>query len=308
MAQYDWLRPYIGRVPRIDDPLRQAIYKLGGMASAYYYPPGTADWDQKAKQLVLNEQTVEYAYTKFTPLEIRYQPGSRPVLERLVARIVKPGMSEREKVMAILKYCHGGYKADFPNPLPPNTIFLNAREEEVLKLGGGQCEDRSRVIICLCQVAGIPARLVAVYGYFCPENGYTTRGGHAIVEIFVDGGWAFFDSSLMDFYCLHPDGRFVSLWDILRNPELVENQPESVYRDCGTTREKFIWYRDEYVNSRADGTVSNYGVWDDWRYDWNWTRICYDKTDPGRVERRKFNLECRIKVLTEIGVPREEIK
>ena len=45
------IQDYTGRYPRIDDPLMRAAYLRGVTVSAVYYPPGTADWDQKARQV-----------------------------------------------------------------------------------------------------------------------------------------------------------------------------------------------------------------------------------------------------------------
>ena len=302
------IQQYAGRSPRIDDPLMRAAFERNMIVSSWYYPPGTADWDLNACQVLLNEETADYLYTAHTPLDLHYVPGSRPMLERLVHRIAPPAMTEREKVFAIIRYCHHGMKDDFKSPLPENTIILNATEEEILKFGGGQCEDRSRLIICLCQIAGISARYIAAASHFRPEEGYALHGGHAIVEIFMEGGWAFFDSSCMDFYCLRDDGRIASLWDLRQHPELVENQPDSVYQECGTTKEGFVAYRDNHLSTRAVASISNYFVWDGWRYDWTWVRICYDKSDEEHRQGKKKRAELRIKLLTDIGIPREDIK
>jgi transglutaminase-like putative cysteine protease len=294
------IRQYVGRFPRIDDPLMKAGYIRSVSVSEKVYGPGTADWDQKATQVVLNEKTADYLYTSFTPLSINYQPGSRPVLERLVNRLIRPEMSEREKVFAILKYCHGGFRTDYPGVVPENVVLLNASEEDILQMmNSGQCESLSRVIICLCQVAGISARFVASYSYFRPEEGYAVHGGHAIVEIYLEGGWAFFDS-VSDLYCLRDDGNIASLWDLLSNPGLVETQPDSVYKDCGKTKEAFIRYRDEFLTKKQVVTLTNYYVWDYWRYDWKWA----PKT-PGLGE---YADELRKKLLTDIGVPADKIK
>lgn len=295
------LQPYTGRVPRIDDPLMRIAYLYDASGSEHFYGRGTADWDQKATQMALNEETADHLYTNFTPLNTHYVPGSRPVLERIVNRVIRPEMSEREKVFAILKYCHGGFLKEFPDP--KGKFFLNMMEEELLKNGGGQCEDRSRLICCLCQIAGIPARFVASYQYFVPEQGYRLRGGHAIVEIYLEGGWAFFDS-LGDFYCLKQNGGIASLWELICNPQLVEAQPESVYKDCRKTKEQFVKYRDDYLTKKQVVTLTNYYVWDYWRYDWKWIDYGGLQTPEHEAERR----QSLIKALKEIGVPESKIK
>lgn len=294
------LRQYTGRFPRIDDPLMRAAYIYDVSISAYWYGRGTADWDQKAAQMVLNGDTSDYLYTSFTPLTLNYAPGSRPLLERIARRLVRPEMSTRAKVFAVLKYCHGGFRDEFPEP--KGKFFLNMREEELLQNGGGQCEDRARLICCLCQIAGLPARFVASYTRFVPEAGYAQRGGHAVVEIYIEGGWCFFDS-LDDFYCLRPDGRIAGLWDLVCDPQLVAEQPEAVYKDCGKTRAEFVKYRDTNLNKKQVLTLTNYSVWDGWRYDWKWIDYAGARTPAFQAERRKLFL----KLLNEIGVRADKV-
>ena len=302
MISSDSLQQYAGRYPRIDDPLMRAAYLRGVTISESYYPPGTADWDQKARQVVLNEETADYLYTVHTPLDLHYVPGSRPQLERVVSRVVDPSMKERGKVLAIVDYCHHGFREDYADILPEKMVVLNAREEEVLKLNGGQCEDRARLMICLCQIAGIPARLVVVYSHYRSEENYAVHGGHAIVEIFCEDAWAFFDTNVMDFYCRRDDGRIASLWDLRQRPELVENQPDSVYQGGSTTKEKFVWYRDEYLSNRSSATISNYCAWDWWRYDWRWIPVSRapGNADTERLRRERRALDRRL--LAEIGI------
>jgi transglutaminase-like putative cysteine protease len=294
------IQEFVGRRPRIDDPLKRAAYVYDVTLSETVYPPGTADWDQKNGQALLTEETAEYLYSAYTPLTLHYQPGSRPLLERVVARVCRPEMTEREKVFAIINYAYEGFKNDFINVLPPNTVILNAIEEEVLKLNGGQCEDRSRLMICLAQIAGFPARLVASYSWFSPEEGYKSRSGHAIVEIYLEGGWAFFESLNRGFYCIKADGKIASAWEILQDPGLAERQSEAVLADCKRTREKFLWYRDEYLTKRAVVTLANYSVWDGWRYDWRW--IASGKANPRFQERQVLRKELRRKLLGELGI------
>lgn len=296
------IQQYSGRNPRIDDALQRAAYQRGVRVSALYYPPGTADWDEKKSQVLLNGHTAEYLYTQHTPLTIDYVPGSRPQLERVVGRIVGPGMTEREKALAIVRYCVAGFRNDYPKPIPEKEVFLNASEEEILKLGGGQCDDRSRLIICLAQIAGLPSRFVAVYSHFRPEEDYKLVGGHAIQEIFIEGGWAFFDSSVMVFYCLRKDGRIASLWDVLSDPGIVERQPQEVLDDCGTTGERFLWYADTYLNPRSAASVSNYRASDYWRYDWHWVPITCDRDEPAYAESQKKHDRITREALAEIGI------
>jgi len=302
MGNHRMIQMYTGRNPHIDDPLMRAAYQRGVIVSESVYPSGTADWDQKACQVLLCEDTADYLYSAYTPLPLHYVPGSRPQLERAVRRVVTSEMTEREKVFAIVKYCHHGFREDYVNIVPEKTVVLNAAEEEILKLNGGQCEDRARLMICMCQIAGIPARLVAVYSHFRPEENYKVHGGHAIIEIFCEGGWAFFDTNVMDFYCLREDGRLASLWDLRCHPEWVEKQDAAVYEECASTKEKFIWYRDEYLSTRSAATIANYHVWDGWRYDWKWIPVSSRPGNIDRAEKKKKRRELDRRLLAEIGI------
>jgi hypothetical protein len=296
------LARFTGRFPHIADPVQNAAYVYGVRVSESFYPPGTADYDQKVRQVLLTAETADYLYRAYTPLDLHYVPGSRPVLERLVQRLVRPTMTEREKALAIVHYCQTGFRQDYPNHLPPNTVVLNASEEEVLKLDGGQCEDRSRLICCLAQIAGLPARCVAVYSHFRPEEQYAMHGGHAILELCIDRQWAFFDSSVLMFYCCHPDGRIANLWELLSDPTLVDRQPDSVLADCQATRERFRWYADEYLNPRSAATITNYYVWDGWRYDWQWVYHQRVENDATYERRKVFRQQLRREILDSIGV------
>lgn len=292
---------YTGRYPRVDDPLIRAAYLFDVKVSERFYPPGTADWDQKATQVVLNEETAEYLYSRFTPLTTSYETGSRPVLERILARILAPGMGDREKLFAILRYCLHDFQKEYPNILPRHTIILNALEEELLKFNGGHCEDRARLIICLTQMAGLPSRFVASASYWDPLNDYTLVGGHAMVEICVDRRWAYFDS-LRDFHCVLPDGRFASLWDIVSRPEIVETQPPATYAACKATREWFIKYRDENLSRKQIITLTNYSVMDYKRYDWKWVCYRHGPGDSDGIEHAKFMKTLKEQLLAELRV------
>lgn len=314
MSVPEKLKPYAGRIPRIDDALTRAAHVMDTTMSERFYPEGTADWDQKATQVLLNQETADWLYTRFTPLTLRYVAGSRPVLERIVARLTRPGMTEQEQVLAILRYAWDGFRQEWPLLGMKPLLVLNAREEELLKLGGGQCEDRSRLIICLCQVAGFPARFVSSSSYFQPEKGYTSRGGHAIVEIFFEGGWAFFDS-MCSYYWLKPDGRFASLWELIQNPDLSRTQIEAVLRDCGKTREQFIRYHETNLIRRQAITLTNYFVWEGGKYDWKWlccdsviyTQIASGQT-PGSPPGQLSGDALRRQLLAEIGVAPGDIR
>lgn len=285
----------------------RAAYLESTTTSDRFYGPGTADWDLKAGQIVLNRSTADYLYTRFTPTRPTYRPGLRPRLDAMVQGIVTPAMSERQKLHAILAYAYQGFRKDCTESPPKGTVWLNVIEEDIPRRGGGQCEDRARLILCLCQAAGIQARFIASYIYYRPDEGYKRHGGHAIVEAFIEGGWAFCDSC-WGFHCLHADGRMASLWDIVHSPDLVHRQPEHVCRAFGRDAKWYAWYRDEYLTDRQVITLANYSAADYARYDWTPIRYDHAKGSPSRTQIEESSEALRGRLLREIGVPNEKVR
>lgn len=283
------IQEYSGRYPKISDKRQYACYMANVNVSEKIYPKGTCDWDLKDRQVLLNEETAEYLYQSYTPLQVYYRLGSRPILERIVQKICKPSMTEREKVFAILQYAYTGFRDDFKKP-EGLLCMLNASEEELIKLGGGQCEDRSRLIICLAQIAGFPSRAVASYGRL-DDNGQV-YGGHAILEIFLEGGWAFFDS-LRNFYCIKKDNKIASLWDLASDPNIVQSQDDSTYNTFVVPRktqnkEKYLKYYDQYLDQKNIVAISNYSVNDYSKYDWKWVELTTEIDDKSATQKKEY--------------------
>jgi hypothetical protein len=68
-------------------------------------------------------------------------------------------------------------------------------DEALLSSGRAWCNEQARVFVRLCQVAGIPARLIFLFYSPAP-------GGHVIAEFYADGRWSMADAS---FLCVFPD-------------------------------------------------------------------------------------------------------
>jgi hypothetical protein len=143
-----------------------------------YGEEGGVDIEIIEGMLALNEKTREHIYEgDFTPKGIPYVRGSRTLLERTVDEAVKGGMTEREKALAIMRRCrdnrdHGLKGAD----------WYGGSEEELLKRGAIMCNEISRVFVCLCQVAGLRARIMCSH-----------ISGHMMAEVEVDGKWWWMD-------------------------------------------------------------------------------------------------------------------
>jgi hypothetical protein len=270
---------YTGREPRIDDPVQRIGYALSVMGSGAYYRAGTFDHQQKSHQLVLNEDTAGFIYSDFTSLDVVYAPQSRPQLERLVNRLCPKGRSDREKILALLDHVYRGAARENVDVFPGRRLYvLNAREEEVLKLNRCSCECNTRLIVCLAQIAGFPARYTSSYSFVDPRKGYALNGGHAMPEIYLEGGWALFDSD-HGFFCLKEDGRIASLWELRRDPSLVERQPDWVYGSFGRTRDCHLSFRETFLSPYSVMSFTNYSVNGHRDYDWNWIYCPQDEED-----------------------------
>jgi len=148
-----------------------------------------------------------------------------------------------------------------------------------------------------------------------PGPEFKDHGGHAIVEVYIEGGWSFADS-LRDFYCLRKDGEIASLRDLIRGPQFVEQQAEPLNKECGRTtnrgvrrtREWFIAYRDEYFMPNHVITGTNSRVWDHACYDWKWVPLIEAPGTPEVEALNKFCADQRNKGLMDAGVSAEKIK
>jgi len=256
----------------IDDPLtRRGVELWLERCLGFYGEDGGVDIEIIAGQLALNEKTREYIYEgDFTPGGISYVRGSRPLLEDTVAKVLSPGMSEREKALAVMRRCrdnrdHGLKGGD----------WVGGSEEELLKRGAIMCNEISRVFVCLCQVAGLRARIVCSH-----------ISGHMMAEVEVDGRWWWIDS-MRGCYAYKDDGSYASAWDLVRDPTLFERQSRAQLADVrpvGPFEEEapeaaaanvdFAMAKNQYCyfHPREAVAVGNYFVWEKHKYTFPWRR------------------------------------
>lgn len=264
------LKKYCGRDPLIENIIQKIGFELSMLGTNYCYDNKTADWDSKVNQILYHEETIAYIYSDFSLTNTNYISGKRPILENLVDMICSNKKSDLDKVLAIVDYVYRGYKENnvdiFPNK---NLAILNAMEEEILKLGKVSCECHSRLIICLCQIAGLPARLVSNYSCIDPTDDFKMKGGHTMVEVYIDGKWSLFDSD-HGFFCVLDNKRIANLHEILSNPKLVSNQPEWVYHYYNKNKKWYLSFHKYYLSEYSVMSYSNYSIHDYLKYDWNW--------------------------------------
>ncbi len=167
--------------------------------------------------VVLCPQTEALLYGDFTPTKVRYQRGSRPELEQIVARVTEGCATDFQRALAIMRYCR-----DVRKTAPERTFsqyVYGGTEEQLIAKPEILCETLSRLMVALCEVAGMPGRLVM-----------HVLGGHITTEILADGQWAYIDPR-WGMYFLKADGTPASVRELWRDPSIIRAQSEAVKAD-----------------------------------------------------------------------------
>jgi hypothetical protein len=164
------LSPYIGKgfSPQIDHMI--ATVGVAGI-----------DLMQTQSEVQLCDETEPILYGEtFSPRRIRYQIGSRPVLEKICTGF------RGDRVLEAMRWTQAHViHPHFSGPTPGDRALS---EERLIESGRGYCNEQSRVFIALCEVMEIPARLCFLWHV---NNGT----GHTATEVFNDGRWEFCDAT-----------------------------------------------------------------------------------------------------------------
>ena len=170
------------------------------------------EWQRLKEQIVLCPETRDYLYSE--PGPVRYEKGSRPVLENEVGRVIAGCKTDREKILAILAfirdlYLHNGKE------IPEHLKFYGGSEEVLIAKGENLCECVGRLMVALAEVIGMPGRIIM------------HLRGHIVCEIYVEGTWAYFDPRCGLFY-VDENNKLLSLVELLDNREYIKSQPDWV--------------------------------------------------------------------------------
>lgn len=244
-------------------------------------------------QLGLCPRTADYCYTEFTPLELHYERGSRPFLEQVLDEVTEPGMGEREKALAIMRRCRDNRHHGIAGP----SLFYGGSEEDLLKRGAIMCNEISRVFVCLCQIAGLPARTHSSH-----------ISGHMMAEVYTDGKWGWIDP-MKGMAPVLDDDTPASAWDLHQDPLLFERQPPSFWDDVRPAAsdpdeaDRYAAYqmarnRDCYFHPREAMALGNYYVWESDRYTFPWSR-----GGPAHPERHRDVMREMARLKKKMGWP-----
>ncbi len=251
----DDLKAYAGReaAERIVGELRRKAFLLNYEQLGINYGEGV-DFQLRREQVILCPQTAEFLYSEFTPSRVAYTKGSRPVLEQVAADAINDCRSEQDKALALMRFCRDLY---LRGRRSMDDYIYGGTEEQLIEKGEILCECLGRLFVALCEVVGVPARIVM-----------HDIGGHICAEAYVDGHWGYLDPTT-GVYFLDSDGRLASTWEIWRDPSILHAQPEHVKADVTrrSTWEQRVWKCERmYFHPKEVTGFENYSLADAGRY------------------------------------------
>lgn len=135
-------------------------------------------------------------------------------VDEMLGEIVKPGMSDREKALAIWQFLVEHRYHDQP---AHNDIELHDPVRYLNVYGYGFCDDSATNLMVLAEQAGLKAR---VWGL----------DGHVVPEVFFDGAWHMLDPD-GEIYYLEDDGETIASIETLeKRPDIIRKYPSPYYR------------------------------------------------------------------------------
>ncbi len=130
-------------------------------------------------------------------------------LESIIQGVVKPGMSEQDKFLALYQ---------FYRRMVFHHRYMAADRREILRVinsyGFNLCGSQAGSFSVLLQKAGFNTRVVQANA-----KGY---GGHTVLEVEYDGGWHAFDT-MTAFYVLNRAGKLASFAELKADPALLKD-------------------------------------------------------------------------------------
>ncbi len=181
------------------------------MARGDSHAPRSVDRQLQKASIGLDSGSAEYLYARYSPTEVSYATGSRPVLDAIARGIVLRRRGPEAVVRAIAEFANS-LQRDAPREI--DSVIFGGTEEEIIARGSDFCNDVSRVACALFQVVGLPSRIVYAIdtrrAYF----------GHVITEVYRRARWGAVDG-LTNVVYLSPEGMPATTWDLMTHPDWI---------------------------------------------------------------------------------------
>ena len=241
------------------DPDTDGKLYLLNFTQLYVNYNGGVDFQLRSEGVLLRKENASILYSPEAVPQLRYLPGSRPELEKIVRKLTANCCNQQEKALNIMRFCRDLYQKK-PYPVDwPNYIF-GGTEEELIAKGEILCEALARLQVALCEIAGIPGRIVMHIG-----------GGHVTSEVYVDGAWGYIDPR-MGIYFLKADGKLASVQELIDSPQLIDQQNVKVKQDTvayARWEERAAASREKYFSGRDLNLFEYYSLADSSRYSYH---------------------------------------
>lgn len=237
-------------------PHDRAIYYFYSYINPYHR--GTVDYMFHDEMIAVTPETEGYLYSAEASRLPDYRPGSRPFLEKVAKETTRDCMTDRAKALALVNLIANPKASPYRGTNMIWDRFLGGTEEEVIKKSWHMCNEISRALSFLCQVAGLPARPIFIF----TDPVYFTHG-HSQTEIFFDGKWNLVEQNHGLLY-LKSDGYFASTVELRDNPDIVNSRADAggmlaSCSRCFTSPTAIIQYR-------IDDVVRYNYQWQDKKY------------------------------------------
>ena len=220
------------------------------------------DWEMMRKQILLCEETKDYLYQK--PGPVKYIKGTRPYLEKIVYDVTKDCKTDRERVLNLLVFCRDLYKRHETGKC--EILFYGGTEEELIKKGENLCECMGRLMVSLCEIIGLPGRVV-----------FHFVDGHIVCEIYFEDKWAYFDPRAGLFY-LDENDKFLSVYEIMADRSVIKKQKDWVKEyvtDFWTYEYRTECNYNILMHPNAMQCFADYSLMDadEYHYEWKYCHI-----------------------------------
>jgi transglutaminase-like putative cysteine protease len=180
------------------------------------HAPGSVDRVLMEESIRLGHEPAPHLYGGYTPTVVTYRPGSRPELEAQAERVTDGYRTPEEAIRGIARFtaglCEGAEAIDI------ESLRFGGTEEDIISRGSDWCTDVARVACVICQVVGVPARIVNLFDL---TSAYS---GHVVIEAYRGGTWGLVDPITSELH-LNPDGSPTSAWHLMTCPRPAESEP-----------------------------------------------------------------------------------
>lgn len=223
------------------------------------------EFQRMENQVLFCPETRDYLYGQ-KPDAVKYIVGSRPFLEKIVDGACEGCSTDREKVLAILVYIR-----DLHKKVSGADFFYGGTEEELIKKSEWFCERVSRLMVGLCEIIGLPGRII-----------FHVASGHLTCEIFFEGKWAYIDPRC-GMFCLDENEKFMSVEEIINNREIIFRQSDFVnsFHSPHWSLD-FRQHRNYHFcfNPREIQCFGEYSLMDAEKYNFDWMPSCEKGIPP----------------------------